>query len=100
MPAITVDTAVAVQLATRSGQLHQLRIHVPALLAGSAMEDAGSPMAAQRVSASAAPLLGLQGFSVSMSSSGTHLLTPCINSCFSELSALVTHVALCPGAKA
>jgi len=72
VPAITIDTAVAVQLATRNGQLHQLRVHVPALLAGSATEDAGSPMAAQRASTDAAPLLGLQDLSVFMSSSGTH----------------------------
>ena len=93
MPVLTVDTAVAVQLATRDGRLHQLRVHVPALLAGSSMEAASSPMAAQRVGADSAPLLGLQGLSVSMSSTGTHRRR--INSCFGKSIFQSTRPATC-----
>ena len=98
MPAITVDTAVAVQLATRNGQLHQLRVHVPALLAGSAMEDASSPIAAQRVSTHAAPLLGLQGLSISMSSSGTRCC-PVTASRLMRSSSSTSPLAICPRAQ-
>ncbi len=95
VPAVTVDTAVAVQLVTRSGQLHQLRVQVPALLAGSAMEDASSPMLTQRVSMDSAPLLGLQGLNVSMASSGMHHCCPAstAGSLSSSLSNLPCHLS-------
>ena len=74
MPAVTVDTALAVQLATRDGRVRQLRVSVPALLAGTALEDAELPMAAMRGGVDASPLLGLQGLSISMTSAGMNCL--------------------------
>ena len=71
IPSVTVETALAVQLSLRNGRLKQLRVNVPALLASTALDDAELPILAKRGDTDAAPLLGLQDLSVSVSSAST-----------------------------
>ena len=73
MPAVIVDTVIAAQLAIHDGRLRLLRVSVTALLAATALEDAERPIAAIRSSADTAPLIGLQGFGVCVSTTGAAL---------------------------
>ena len=82
VPAVVVDTAITAQLASRDGRLRLLRVSVPALLAATALEDADAPMAARRSSADTAPLVGLQGISISLASHGA---APCRSKLYNSL---------------
>ncbi len=73
MPAVVIDTAITAQLALRDSRLRLLRVSVPALLVATALEDADLPMAAMRSSADTAPLIGLQGIGVLLTTTGAAL---------------------------